>query len=87
MAGIPKKAKRRTRPAGGQGLGSIVATNLRLARQRRGLSQEKLAELVDIHRNYVGMVEREVHSPTVSMLEKLCRALEIDPQSLFKPRA
>lgn len=67
----------------GMSLGEVVAKNLRRARKERGLSQEALADLVGINRNYVGMIERMENSPTVQMLERLAQALEIDPLVLF----
>lgn len=65
-------------------LGEIVARNLRRVRKERGLSQEALADLVGINRNYVGMIERRENSPTVDMVERLALALEIDPVDIFK---
>ncbi len=65
-------------------LGEVVAKNLRRARKERGLSQEALADLVGINRNYVGMIERRENSPTVDMVERLARALEIEPSTLFR---
>lgn len=65
-------------------LGEIVAKNLRQLRIERGMSQEELADLVGINRNYVGMIERRENSPTVDMLERLSQALEIEPASLFE---
>lgn len=58
-------------------LGESVAKNLRRIRLERGLSQEELADLVGINRNYVGMIERQENSPTVAMLERLAKALKI----------
>lgn len=64
-------------------LRQIVARNLRVLRKRKGLSQEELAFQAGINRNYVGQIEREEKSPTVDILEKLARPLEIDAVALF----
>ncbi len=65
-------------------LREIVATNLRRLRHAKGLSQEELADRAGINRNYVGMLEREQHSATVDMLEKLAEVLEADPVEFFR---
>lgn len=65
-------------------LGDIVAQNLRRLRTERGWAQEALAHRAGINRNYVGMIERQEHSPTVDMLERLSKALNIDPAVLFR---
>ncbi|MBI4273068.1 MAG: helix-turn-helix transcriptional regulator [Rhizobiales bacterium] len=67
-------------------LGEIVATNLRRIRMERGLSQEELASRVGIDRNYVGMIERQENSPTIAMIERLAKALEIPPVRLLEER-
>lgn len=68
-------------------LREIVATNLRRLRHAKGLSQEELADRAGINRNYVGMLEREQHSATVDMLEKLAEVLEADPVEFFRREA
>ena len=65
-------------------LRETVARNLRRLRQAKGLSQEELADRADINRNYVGMLEREQHSATIDMLEKLADVLETDPVEFFR---
>ena len=65
-------------------LREVVAKNLRRMRQAKGLSQEELADRAGINRNYVGMLEREQHSATVDMLEKLAEVLEADPVEFFR---
>ncbi|MGH6847189.1 MAG: helix-turn-helix domain-containing protein [Methylocella sp.] len=60
-----------------------VATNLRMLRHAKGLSQEELADRADINRNYVGMLEREEHAATIDMLEKFAEVLEVDPIEFF----
>ena len=55
-------------------------------RRRRSdvrLSQEKLAEVVGCHRNYVGKVERGEQNLTVAMLWRFARALECDAAELL----
>ena len=66
------------------GLRELVASNLRRLRHASGLSQEELADRAGINRNYVGMLEREQHSATVDMLEKLAEVLETDPIEFFR---
>ncbi|MBN9077415.1 MAG: helix-turn-helix transcriptional regulator [Rhizobiales bacterium] len=65
-------------------LREIVATNLRRLRHAKSMSQEDLADRAGINRNYVGMLEREQHSATVDMLEKLAEVLEADPVEFFR---
>jgi transcriptional regulator with XRE-family HTH domain len=49
---------------------------IRARRIERGLSQEKLAGVVECHRNYVGMVERGEQNLTIDMLTRFARALK-----------
>jgi len=65
------------------GLRQTVARNVKRLRQERGYTQEELSALAGINRNYTGMIERRERSPTVDVLEKLAKALKIDPVSLL----
>ncbi len=65
-------------------LRSVVSRNLRLLRNSARLSQEELADLAGLDRNYVGKLERELSSPTVDTLESIAAALQIDVELLFK---
>ena len=61
----------------------ILAQNLRRVRQERSLTQEELADLDGINRNYVGMIEREENAATVDVLEALAKALSIEAADLL----
>ena len=63
-------------------LRSVVARNLRILRRSAGLSQEQLADLAGLDRNYVGKLEREENAPTVDTLEAIALALQIDAERL-----
>ncbi len=60
----------------------IVAQNLRRLRQDRDLTQEELADLAGINRNYVGMIEREENAVSIDVLEALAKALKVEPSVL-----
>ena len=52
-----------------------LASNLRKQREALGLSQEAFADLVGIHRTYVSDLERGKRNPTISVVEKVAKAL------------
>ena len=49
----------------------------------RGLSQEALAEKTEIHRTYIGGIERGERNPTLLMIHRIAAALGIAPADLF----
>ena len=55
-----------------------VGLNIRKIREERGLSQEKLAALADLHRAYVGQIERGEKNIGLKNLEKIAKALDVD---------
>jgi transcriptional regulator with XRE-family HTH domain len=67
-------------------LRAVVARNLRVMRKQKGFTQEELADVAGINRNYVGQIEREEKSPSVDILEKLSIALEASAVDLFAQR-
>ena len=52
-----------------------LSRNLQRLRQEKGWSQEELAFQAGLHRTYVSGVERGVRNPTVTVVERLARAL------------
>ncbi len=60
-----------------------LGLKIRVERQKRKLSQEKLAELADLNRNFVGLIERGETNVTVRNLEAIANALKLDIKELF----
>lgn len=56
---------------------------IRELRLKKGLSQEKLAEIAGVHRTYIGMVERAEKNITLLNIEKIANALDIEISDLF----
>lgn len=57
---------------------------IRYLREEKGLSIEALALEAEINRNYLGDLERGMRNPTVVVLNKIAKALEIDLSTLFE---
>ena len=63
-----------------------LAANLRREREARGLSQEALADLAELHRTYVGSVERGERNIGIDNIERLSRALGVEAAVLVSDR-
>lgn len=57
---------------------------VRLLRREKDLSQEELSFKADLHRTYIGMIERAEKNITLINIEKIANALEISIDDLFK---
>lgn len=57
---------------------------LRELREENKTSQEKLAELADLDRTYISLLERGLRQPTLTTLFKLSMALGIKPSELVE---
>lgn len=57
---------------------------VREIRKEKGLSQEELAHKADLHRTYIGMIERAEKNITLLNIEKIAIALEVNISKLFK---
>ena len=60
-----------------------LGLSIKLARVRKGLSQEELAELAGLHRTCRGMVERAERTITVINLVQIAKALDVSIDKLF----
>ncbi|MBS6603275.1 MAG: helix-turn-helix transcriptional regulator [Brachyspira sp.] len=64
-------------------LKSNIGKRIKEIRKKKGLSQEKLAELVDIEQNTLSCIETGNNFCTAETLEKIINTLEVEPAELF----
>jgi len=62
-----------------------VGRNLREYRQARGLSQEAFADVLGVHRTYMGAVERGERNLTLRSVERIAQRLKVEPLELLRP--
>ncbi|WP_289064410.1 helix-turn-helix transcriptional regulator [uncultured Zobellia sp.] len=58
--------------------------NVRELRKAKGLSQEELAFRAELHRTYIGMIERAEKNITLLNIQKIANALDTSIADLFK---
>ena len=61
-----------------------LGNRLREKRLELGYSQEELAEVIGIHRTYIGTIERGEKTVTITTLHKICKALKITMSEFLK---
>lgn len=63
---------------------TVIAQNVKKRRLELNLSQERLAELADLHPNYISLIERSKCNLSVVTLSKLVKALKCSIGELVK---
>jgi transcriptional regulator with XRE-family HTH domain len=56
---------------------------VRQLRKEKNLSQEELSYKTDLHRTYIGMIERAEKNITLMNIEKIAIALNVEIKELF----
>jgi transcriptional regulator with XRE-family HTH domain len=62
-----------------------VGQNLLAYREARGLSQEAFADVLGVHRTYMGGVERGERNLTLKSVERIAAKIGVEPLSLLAP--
>ena len=55
-----------------------IAFNIKVERMRLGLTQFQLAEMINVHEKYIGLIESGKQNITIKTLIKLSKALNVD---------
>lgn len=59
--------------------------NIGLVRRVKNLSQEKLAEIANLHRTYIGQIERGDVTPTLEAAERVAQAMDLELWEVLHP--
>ena len=65
----------------------IVGDNIRFIREKRGFTQEELSVITNMSKTFIGDIERAQKAPTTVSIEKIAKALGIQPSLLLEPDA
>ncbi len=60
-----------------------IGLNFRVERTKRTLSQEKFAELANVHTNYIGKVERGEQNLTIKKIVALANSLNVPVEEIL----
>jgi len=59
---------------------------VRFLRKQKNLSQEELSYKAELHRTYIGMIERAEKNITLLNIAKIAKALEVEIEELFNEK-
>jgi len=59
------------------------AQNIKNLRRKKGWTQEELAERADLHRTYIGAIERHERNVSLLNVERIANALNVNPKELI----
>lgn len=65
-------------------LKDLLIFNIKYYRYKKGISQEKLAELCKLSPRYITDVERGLHCPTIPKIEAIASSLDLEAYELFQ---
>lgn len=61
-----------------------VSRNIQRLRREKGLSQEDVAHAADVHQTYLSGVEGGKRNPSIDVLGRIAKALDVDISELFQ---
>lgn len=61
----------------------VLKNNLKFIREQKGLSQQKLADMVSTTRQTIIAIEKGTFSPTAKLAYLLCIALDVKFEDMF----
>jgi len=64
-------------------LNARFGRTLRARRAKAGYSQESFADAIRVHRTYMGTLERGEGNPTLDMIVRIARGLDVSLSELF----
>lgn len=62
----------------------LFGNKVKTFRKEKGISQEELAFRSELHRTYIGMIERAEKNITLKNIEKIANGLGVSIQEFFK---
>ncbi len=65
-------------------LPKVLGKKIQKKRNERGLTQEELADKVNVSRAYIGYIEQGRNTPSLEVVEKIARVLRTPISSFFK---
>ena len=65
-------------------LKDIVRFNIRARRKELGMTQQRLAEIIDAYQPNIAQIESGANSPTLDNLAKIAMALGVSPDLLLR---
>jgi len=63
-----------------------VGLNIQELRRAQKLSQEELADRCKVHQTYLSGVETDKRNASLLILERIAKALDVDPEELVRRR-
>lgn len=61
----------------------LLGARIKELRKRKGLTQDQIAEKVDLAPRYISLIEVGRSSPSLETIENIARVLEVDLRDLF----
>lgn len=71
-------------PTEKKNISEVFGAVIKELRKENDLTQEKLAELSELHTNYISLLERGKRKPTIDTVFKISSAFQILPHQLIK---
>ena len=67
-----------------QKLRQIIALNMKIERVKKRITQEKLAELVEVSTKHITKIEKAKVTPSIYLVYKIAEVLEVTIDTLVK---